>query len=349
MTWTKRTPDIDGRRPRHHRHVRAFPGCSGHGGALEQRPGRRGAIGSSPAESVAPRAPSKQVEDPDRARLRPVFGARVLRCHVRRTAPRKWADELAPGLPGDLLGGVGARGLSPRDYSGAISVYGGATLNTYLLMNLARNPRVLGFGGANCGQHRQRHGLPGHARLVQAEPAARVTPCRRVLDVAGRRARPAEPAQWECNIALAGGASVSVEASSTATAMWKAAWRPRTDAAVRSTQARGAVRQRRGAWWCSSCGPPCAIWRHRAPSSRARPSTTRWFAQGGLHGAGRGGTGQVVAEALAAASVDADTIGYVEEPTAPRHRWGDPIEVEGALRALPRHHPFGRFCALTAR
>jgi acyl transferase domain-containing protein len=239
-------------------------------------------------------------------------------------------------------------GYSPRDYPGAVSVYGGATLNTYLLMNLARNPRVLeafepvqvniGNGGDFLATRvSYKLNLRGASHTVQSACSTSLVAvhqaCQSLLN-------------GECDMALAGGASVNVG--------FFHGYR----------YAEGGM---------------------ASPDGHCRPFDTK--AQGTLFGSGAGvvllkklrkavedgdtvhavikgsainndgslkagytapsveGQAQVVAEALAASGLDADAISYVEAHGTATPL-GDPIEVQALTQAFRATTQRRRFCAL---
>ena len=103
---------------------------------------------------------------------------------------------------------------TPSRYAGSIGVFAGVEHEHLPADNLLANPELVSrsVGGFQL-MHRQRQGLPGDARLVQAQPArARASPCR------PRARRRSSPSTWparaccdgECDMALAGGVSIGV-------------------------------------------------------------------------------------------------------------------------------------------
>ena len=131
-----------------------------------------------------------------------VEDASALRRRLLRRQPPRGRDHRpsAPALPRVRLGGTGERGLRRRRrHSGAVGVYAGVSMNTYLLDRRPLEPGHDQDGGRVPGDARQRQGLPHDPGLLQAEsPRPERRRPDRLLDLAGgcpaRVPEPANPA-----------------------------------------------------------------------------------------------------------------------------------------------------------
>ena len=170
-------------------------------------------------------------------------------------------------------------GVVPGKHGATIGVFAGTGHNTYLLRERRAPHRSNRRAGRARDDDRQRQGLRRHAGGAQAEPGrAGAQRPHRLLDVAGG-GRPwprGSLLDYECDIALAGGASVTVPAARRARvpgggdAQRRRAHphlRRRRDGARSSATARG--------WSCSSgSATRAATATGSTPSSAARRSTT---------------------------------------------------------------------------
>ncbi|WP_256443928.1 type I polyketide synthase [Myxococcus landrumensis] len=305
----------------------------------------------SPEECRAAGASKEQVEDPDFVRAAAVFPEPESFDAAFFDMPPREAELTDPQHRVFLeicWEALEHAGYSPRDYSGAISVYGGATLNTYLLMNLARNPRVLGSvepvqvnigNGTDFLATRVSYklNLRGASHAVQSACSTSLVAvhqaCQSLLN-------------GECDIALAGGASVNVSFLNGYRHVEGGMASP--DGRCRPFDAKA-----RGTLFGSGAG---VVVLKKLRAALRDGDTVHAVIKGsainndgslkaGYTAPGVEGQAQVVAEALAAAGVDADTIGYVEAHGTATPL-GDPIEVEALTRAFRSTTQRRRFCAL---
>jgi acyl transferase domain-containing protein len=239
-------------------------------------------------------------------------------------------------------------GYSPRDYPGAISVYGGATLNTYLLMNLARNPRVLasfepvqvniGNGGDFLTTRvSYKLNLRGASHTVQSACSTSLVAvhqaCQSLLN-------------GECDMALAGGASVNVGFFHGYRYVEGGMASP--DGRCRPFDAKA-----QGTLFGSGAGV-VVLKKLRAAVEdgdtihaviKGSAINNDGSLKAGYTAPSVEGQAQVVAEALAAAGLDADALGYVEAHGTATPL-GDPIEVQALTKAFRATTQRRRFCAL---
>lgn len=239
-------------------------------------------------------------------------------------------------------------GYSPRDYPGAISVYGGATLNTYLLMNLARNPRVLesvepvqvNIGNGTdflATRVSYKLNLRGASHAVQSACSTSLVAvhlaCQSLLN-------------GECDMALAGGSSVNVS-------FFNGYRHAEGGMASPDGRCRPFDAKARGTLFGSGAG---VVLLKKLRNAVRDGDTVHAVIKGsainndgalkaGYTAPGIEGQSQVVAEALAAAGLDADSIGYVEAHGTATPL-GDPIEVEALTRAFRASTQRRRFCAI---
>ncbi|WP_366934971.1 type I polyketide synthase, partial [Pyxidicoccus fallax] len=239
-------------------------------------------------------------------------------------------------------------GYSPRDYPGAISVYGGATLNTYLLMNLARNPRVLesfepvqvniGNGGDFLTTRvSYKLNLRGASHTVQSACSTSLVAvhqaCQSLLN-------------GECDMALAGGSSVNVSFLHGYRHVEGGMASP--DGRCRPFDAKA-----QGTLFGSGAG---VVVLKKLRAAVEDGDTVHAVIKGsainndgslkaGYTAPGVEGQSQVVAEALAASGLDAEAISYVEAHGTATPL-GDPIEVQALTKAFRATTQRRRFCAL---
>ncbi len=239
-------------------------------------------------------------------------------------------------------------GYSPRDYPGSVSVYGGATLNTYLLMNLARNPRMLasfepvqvniGNGGDFLATRvSYKLNLRGASHTVQSACSTSLVAvhqaCQSILN-------------GECDMALAGGASVNVS--------FFHGYR-HVDGGMTSPDGRCRPFDAKAQGTLFGSGAGVVVLK-KLRAAVADGDTVHGVIKGsainndgslkaGYTAPSVEGQAQVVAEALAASGLDADAISYVEAHGTATPL-GDPIEVQALTKAYRATTQRRRFCAL---
>ncbi|MCP3140917.1 type I polyketide synthase [Pyxidicoccus xibeiensis] len=239
-------------------------------------------------------------------------------------------------------------GYSPRDYPGSVSVYGGATLNTYLLMNLARNPRMLasfepvqvniGNGGDFLATRvSYKLNLRGASHTVQSACSTSLVAvhqaCQSILN-------------GECDMALAGGASVNVS--------FFHGYR-HADGGMASPDGRCRPFDAKAQGTLFGSGAGVVVLK-KLRAAVEDGDTVHAVIKGsainndgslkaGFTAPGVEGQAQVVAEALAAAGLDADAISYIEAHGTATPL-GDPIEVQALTKAFRATTQRRRFCAL---
>ncbi|MCY1078495.1 type I polyketide synthase [Archangium lansingense] len=239
-------------------------------------------------------------------------------------------------------------GYSPRDYPGSISVFGGATLNTYLLMNLARNPRVLesfepvqvniGNGGDFLATRvSYKLNLRGASHTVQSACSTSLVAvhqaCQSLLNS-------------ECDMALAGGASVNV-------GFFHGYRYAEGGMASPDGHCRPFDAKAQGTLFGSGAGVVllkklrAAVRDGDTIHAVIKGSATNndGSLKAGFTAPSVEGQSQVVAEALAASGLEADDIGYVEAHGTATPL-GDPIEVQALTQAFRATTQRRRFCAL---
>ncbi|HZI08988.1 MAG TPA: beta-ketoacyl synthase N-terminal-like domain-containing protein [Myxococcus sp.] len=239
-------------------------------------------------------------------------------------------------------------GYSARDYPGPVSVYGGATLNTYLLMNLARNPRVLesfepvqvniGNGGDFLATRvSYKLNLRGASHTVQSACSTSLVAvhqaCQSILN-------------GECDMALAGGASVNV-------GFFHGYRYAEGGMASPDGHCRPFDAKAQGTLFGSGAG---VVLLKKLKAAVEDGDTIHAVIKGsainndgslkaGYTAPSVEGQAQVVAEALSAAGLDADAISYVEAHGTATPL-GDPIEVQALTQAFRATTQRRRFCAL---
>jgi len=239
------------------------------------------------------------------------------------------------------------RGSADRP-GGTIGVFGGATTSSYLLFNLAGNPAVteavdpLQLLVANAADSlttrvAYKLGLTGPAFAVQSACSTSLVAvhlaCQSLLNE-------------ECDVALAGGVSVPVSQ--------RAGYRYRPGS-ILSPDGRCRPFDEDAAGTVFGSGAGVVVLR-RAEDALADGDCVRALIRGsavnndgsfkvGYTAPSVDGQAQVIAEALAAAGVDPETIGYVEghgTGTA----LGDPIEIQALTKAFRAYTERTGFCAL---
>ncbi|RKG69028.1 acyltransferase domain-containing protein [Corallococcus sp. CA054B] len=239
-------------------------------------------------------------------------------------------------------------GYAAREYPGAVSVYGGATLNTYLLMNLARNPRVMesvepvqvniGNGGDFLTTRvSYKLNLKGASHTVQSACSTSLVAvhqaCQSLLN-------------GECDAAVAGGVSVNV-------GMFQGYRYVEGGMASPDGHCRPFDARAQGTLFGSGAG---VVVLKKLRNAVRDGDTIHAVIKGsainndgalkaGYTAPSVEGQSQVVAEALAASGLAADDISYVEAHGTATPL-GDPIEVQALTQAFRATSERRRFCAL---
>ncbi|WP_407667096.1 type I polyketide synthase [Myxococcus guangdongensis] len=305
----------------------------------------------TPEESLAAGVAPEQVEDPDFVRASAVMPEPEAFDAAFFDMPPREAELTDPQHRVFLevcWEAMEHAGYSPRDFPGAVSVYGGATLNTYLLMNLARNPRVLesvepvqvNIGNGTdflATRVSYKLNLRGASHAVQSACSTSLVAvhlaCQSLLN-------------GECDMALAGGASVNVSFLHGYRHVEGGMASP--DGRCRPFDAKA-----RGTLFGSGAG---VVVLKKLKAAMRDGDTVHAVIKGsainndgslkaGYTAPGVEGQAQVVAEALAASGLEADDIGYVEAHGTATPL-GDPIEVEALTRAFRASTQRRRYCAL---
>jgi acyl transferase domain-containing protein len=239
-------------------------------------------------------------------------------------------------------------GYAAREYPGSIGVYGGATLNTYLLLNLARNPQVLrslepvqlniGNGGDFLTTRvAYKLNLKGPSHAVQSACSTSLVAvhvaCQSLLNE-------------ECDIALAGGVSINLTQRHGYRYVEGGMASP--DGHCRPFEAKA-----RGTLFGSGVGM-VVLKRLRAAVEdgdtihaiiKGTAINNDGSLKAGYTAPGLEGQAQVITEALGASGLRAEDISYVEAHGTATPL-GDPIEVQALTRAFRATSRRTRHCAL---
>ena len=342
------------RRHRDHRHGRAIP----------RRGERRGVVG----ELVAGKESISFFSDAELAEsgldARPLADARPLRARARRARRRRLFRRrvlrhpsqgsrghgpAAASLPRGLLGALEHAGYAPEPCAGAVGVFAGATFNTYYLHALHPDADLIDLVGSRPGDVRQREGLPGDARRVQARPqgpgAQRQTACSTSLVAVCQACQ--SLLTYQCDMALAGGVSVTVPQKRgyyhDEGNIGSADGHTRTFDARRGRHRLQQRRRRRRAQAAARTRSKDGDRSTR--SSRApRSTTTARSASASARRASRARRRSSPWRTRSPASIP-ETIAYVEAHGTATPL-GDPIEVAGLTKAFRWAPSAKRFCAL---
>ncbi|HXQ70499.1 MAG TPA: type I polyketide synthase, partial [Pyrinomonadaceae bacterium] len=241
-------------------------------------------------------------------------------------------------------------GYDPETYKGAIGLYGGEGMNSYLLLNLMSNRDLLDSVGLlqasvqNRGDHLTTHvayelNLKGPSLTIQTACSTSLvavhTACQSLLN-------------FECDMALAGGVTVTVPLKNGYTYLDGGIYSPDGHCRAFDEHAQGTVQ-----------GDGVAVVALKRLSDALNDGDT-------IHAVIRGsavnndgslkvgytapsvnGQAEVIAEAHGVSGVNPETITYVETHGTGT-ALGDPVEVEALTRAFRNGTEAKRFCAIGA-
>lgn len=239
-------------------------------------------------------------------------------------------------------------GYDPETYRGAIGLYGGEGMNSYLLLNLMSNRDLLDSVGLlqasvqNRGDHLTTHvayelNLKGPSLTIQTACSTSLvavhTACQNLLN-------------FECDLALAGGVTITVPLKNGYTYLDGGIYSPDGHCRAFDERAQGTVQ-----------GDGVAVVALKRLSDALNDGDT-------IHAVIRGsavnndgslkvgytapsvdGQADVIAEAHAVSGVNPETITYVETHGTGT-ALGDPVEVEALTRAFRHGTDAKRFCAI---
>jgi len=239
-------------------------------------------------------------------------------------------------------------GYDPETYKGAIGLYGGEGMNSYLLLNLMSNRDLLDSVGLlqasvqNRGDHLTTHvayelNLKGPSLTIQTACSTSLvavhTACQSLLN-------------FECDMALAGGVTITVPLKNGYTYLDGGIYSPDGHCRAFDERAQGTVQ-----------GDGVAVVVLKRLSDALNDGDT-------IHAVIKGsavnndgslkvgytapsvdGQAEVIAEAHAVSGVNPETITYVEAHGTGT-ALGDPVEVEALTRAFRNGTEAKRFCAL---
>jgi acyl transferase domain-containing protein len=239
-------------------------------------------------------------------------------------------------------------GYDPETYKGAIGLYGGEGMNSYLLLNLMSNRDLLDSVGLlqasvqNRGDHLTTHvayklNLKGPSVTVQTACSTSLvavhTACQSLLN-------------FECDLALAGGVTITVPLKNGYTYLDGGIYSPDGHCRAFDERAQGTVQ-----------GDGVAVVALKRLSDAVNDGDTihaviRGSAVNndgslkvGYTAPGVNGQAEVIAEAHAMSGVNPETIGYVETHGTGT-ALGDPVEVDALTQAFRQGTGAKRFCAI---
>ena len=239
-------------------------------------------------------------------------------------------------------------GYNPETYGGTIGVFGGATINTYLLCNLATRPEILDsldltqINIANGGDFlttrvSYKLNLKGPSHLVQSACSTSLVAvhlaCQNLLD-------------QECDMALAGGVSVNVKLRAGYQYQDGGIVSPDGHCRPFDAQAQGTV---------FGSGAGIVVLKRLADALHDRDTIHAVIKGSAVNNDGSlkvgytapsvYGQAEVIAEALANAGVAAETISYVETHGTGTPL-GDPVEIAALTKAFRASTDKKQFCAI---
>jgi phthiocerol/phenolphthiocerol synthesis type-I polyketide synthase E len=239
-------------------------------------------------------------------------------------------------------------GYDPETYEGAIGLYGGGSMNTYLLFNLMSNRALLESVGLlqtsvqNRTDHLTTHvayelNLKGPSLTIQTACSTSLvalhTACQSLLNC-------------ECDMALAGGVSVTVPLKNGYTYLEGGIYSPDGHCRAFDERAQGTV---------EGNGVGLVVLK-RLAEALADGDTIHAVIKGsavnndgslkvGYTAPGVNGQAEVIAEAHAVSNVDAETITYVETHGTGTSL-GDPVEIEALTQAFRKSTEARKFCGI---
>ena len=239
-------------------------------------------------------------------------------------------------------------GYDPHTFDGAIGVYAGATMNTYLLMNLIANPNVVAaVGGYQLMLGNDKDFLPTRVsyKLNLKGPSINVqTACSTSLVAVQQACR--SLLNYECDMALAGGVSIGLPHIGGYLYQEGMILSPDGHCRAFDAQAQGTV---------SGEGVGIVVLK-RLPEAVAAGDTIHAVIRGaainndgslkvGYTAPSVDGQAEVIALAHAQAEVDADSITYVETHGTGT-ALGDPIEIAALTQAFRLGTQRTGYCAI---
>ncbi len=239
-------------------------------------------------------------------------------------------------------------GYDPESYEGSIGLYGGESMNTYLLLNLMSNRALLESVGLlqasvqNRTDHLTTHvayelNLKGPSLTIQTACSTSLVAvhaaCQSLLNC-------------ECDIALAGGVSISVPLKNGYTYLEGGIYSPDGHCRAFDERAQGTVEG-------NGVG---VVALKRLTDALADGDTIHAVIRGsavnndgslkvGYTAPGVTGQAEVIAEAQAVSSVNPETITYVETHGTGTSL-GDPVEIEALTQAFRHGTEAKRFCGI---
>ncbi len=239
-------------------------------------------------------------------------------------------------------------GYDPDSYEGSIGLYGGAGMNTYLLFNLMSNRDLLDSVGLlqasvqNRGDHLTTHvayelNLKGPSLTIQTACSTSLvavhTACQSLLN-------------YECDMALAGGVTVTVPLKSGYTYLDGGIYSPDGHCRAFDERAQGTV-EGNGVGVVALKRLADALLDGDTIHAVIRGSAVNndGSLKVGYTAPGVSGQAEVIAEAHAVSSVNPETITYVETHGTGT-ALGDPVEIEALTRAFRHGTDAKRFCGI---